>query len=168
MKYLISHLSITLLNVQKYKKSQRLVCLKLGGQTVAHFLLNVRGEKNQQLFAKRCQFPDQLVVLDAVDGEERAPVKLWVLLTQFLFLLSFMMPLGLVQGFCGDIIFGIVADPEEDALQWIAFDERHPDDVLETFVEIAIVFLIMTCGQRDELVQAVEGEAEYFAREGYV
>ena len=48
-----------------------------------------------------------------------------------------------MQGFCGDIIFGIVADPEEDGLQWIAFDERHPDDVLETFVEIAIIFLVI-------------------------
>ena len=126
--------------------------------------MNFLRSKNNQLFAKRRQFPDQLVVLDAVDGEERAPIKLRVLLAQFLFLLSFMMPLGLVQGFCGDIIFGIVADPEEYGLQWIAFDERHPDDVLETFVEIAIIFLVMTCGQRDELVQAVEGETEQLAR----
>ena len=62
-----------IVNVQKYKKSQCLIRLKLGGQTVAHFLLNVRGGKNQQLFAEWRQFPDQFVVLDAINGEERAP-----------------------------------------------------------------------------------------------
>lgn len=96
--------------------AEHLIFLVHFGYPGNDFVLYIAGGKNYQVLAERGEFSDKLIILNTIDGEEITSFKHRILLSQTFLFISSIMPLRLMNGLGGDIILGVLADPEEDGL----------------------------------------------------